>query len=410
VLEPRLARLPDAGVGTSGYWRSSIEEGEFGGEGRSGRRCWVRRLAVGIAPLLVVIGFVGADLALGPSQVVLGLVVFAPLLAASIVGRRLTGVYGLGAVAAAVLLGFFDDQYTQANWVAQAVRVAGVLAGAGLAIAACSARLRREQRVRRLVAESAEAKAHEHVAEGLARLAEVMQRSLLTDPPDLDDLEIAARYVPAAEHVKIGGDWYDVFPAPGGRTMLVIGDVAGHDRSAAAAMAAVRHMLRGISQIITGSPAGVLSALDGALARLKPAILATVILVEVSRDAGIDTRSMRLCWSNAGHPPPVVNRAGTCEILEPQPPDPLLGLNLALPRHDHELWLAAGDMMVMFTDGLVEERGQVIDDGLERVRHTVQSAADRTMAELCDALMSPLATTRGNDDAALLVVRARNAL
>jgi serine phosphatase RsbU (regulator of sigma subunit) len=69
--------------------------------------------------------------------------------------------------------------------------------------------------------------------------------------------------------------------------------------------------------------------------------------------------------------------------------------------------LAAGDVVVMFTDGLVEERGQVIDKGLEWVRQTVEGATDRPAAEVCEALMLRLADTRGDDDAALLVVRAR---
>jgi serine phosphatase RsbU (regulator of sigma subunit) len=366
----------------------------------------MHRLAVGVAPLLVGSVFVVADLFLGPTQVVLGLVVIAPLLAASVVGRGLTAVYGVGALAMAVVLGLFDDQYTSENWAAQSVRIVGVAAGSILALVACSARLRREQRMRQLTRESAAAQAHAQVAEGMARLAEVLQRSLLTEPPELDDLDIAVRYVPAAEHVKIGGDWYDVFGAPDGRIMLVIGDVAGHDRSAAAAMAAVRHMLRGISQVIAGSPADVLTALDEAVGRLNPAILATVLLAEISRGRQV-ADGVRLCWSNAGHPPPVVMRGGISEILEQARADPLLGLRQALPRQDHELWLAAGDVLVMFTDGLVEERGEAIDEGLEWVRQTVEGAADRPAAELCDALMSRLADTRGDDDTALLVVRAR---
>jgi hypothetical protein len=165
--------------------------------------CWsdrevpaVRRLAVRVAPLLLGLVFVVAGLLLGPSQVVLGLVVIAPLLAASIVGWRLTAAYGLGAVLTAVALGFFNDQYTSQAWAAQGVRIAGVVAGSVLAVAACSTRLRRERRMRELSVASAEAQAQAQVAEGMARLAEVLQRSLLTEPPELDDLEIAARYVP----------------------------------------------------------------------------------------------------------------------------------------------------------------------------------------------------------------------
>jgi Stage II sporulation protein E (SpoIIE) len=150
----------------------------------------------------------------------------------------------------------------------------------------------------------------------------------------------------------------------------------------------------------------VLTALDEAVGRLNPSVLATVLLAEVRRGPQVDD-GVRMCWSNAGHPPPVVVRGGVAEILEQARPDPLLGLRLAVSRQDHELSLAAGDVVVMFTDGLVEERGEVIDEGLEWVRQTVEGAADRPAAEVCDVLMSRLADTRGDDDTALLVVRAR---
>ena len=112
----------------------------------------MHRLAVAVAPLLVGSVFAVADLLLGPTQVVLGLVVIAPLLAASVVGWRLTAAYGIGALATAVVLGVFDDQYTSENWVAQSVRIVGVTAGSILALVACSARLRRERRMRQLTA------------------------------------------------------------------------------------------------------------------------------------------------------------------------------------------------------------------------------------------------------------------
>src|SRR3712207_9174557 len=93
-------------------------------------------------------------------------------------------------------------------------------------------------------------------------MAEALQRSLLTEPPQLEDLQIAVRYMPAAEQAQVGGDWYDAFRVADGTTMLVIGDVTGHDRDDAAAMAQVRNVRRGVAHSQPESLARVLAALD----------------------------------------------------------------------------------------------------------------------------------------------------
>ena len=105
---------------------------------------------------------------------------------------------------------------------------------------------------------SAQAAASRAVVE----LAETLQRSLLGDPPAVEGLETAVRYRPATRHAQVGGDWYDAFPVPDGSTMLVIGDVAGHDAPAAATMSQTRGMVRAIAQSAAGSPAAVLTELD----------------------------------------------------------------------------------------------------------------------------------------------------
>ena len=115
-------------------------------------------------------------------------------------------------------------------------------------------------------------------------------------------MEIAAAYVPAADHVKIGGDWYDAFPAPGDRTLIVIGDVAGHDGAAAATMAQVRSVLRGIGQVLLAPPATLLTALDRAMHTFLPHVLATVIVIEISHLARPTGR-----WP-CGGPTPVTRR------------------------------------------------------------------------------------------------------
>ena len=101
------------------------------------------------------------------------------------------------------------------------------------------------------------------------QLAEGLQRSLLTEPPEPDHAEIAVRYLPAAEAARVGGDWYDAFLQPGGTTMLVIGDVVGHDTEAAAAMGQLRGLLRGIATYSDAGPVEVLRGLDASMTTLQ---------------------------------------------------------------------------------------------------------------------------------------------
>src|SRR5581483_9284693 len=282
----------------------------------------------------------------------------------------------------------------------------GIAAAGLLAVGGCSARLHREARMRELVAEAARARAQAEKSELIAGLAESLQRSLLTDPPQLDDLEITARYVPAGQHLMIGGDWYDAFPAPGGRTMLVIGDVAGHGQPAAAAMAQVRHTLRGITPLLELSPAAVLDALDAALTNLDARVLATVILAQITHTQLACEPGLALAWANAGHPPPVLARAdGQAQLLE-RDPDPVLGIGFRGTRRDHQATIGDGDSLIMFTDGLVEQRRRCIDEGLERVRATSAATVHQPLERMCDTVMAH-PHHAGDDDIALIGVRAQ---
>ena len=107
------------------------------------------------------------------------------------------------------------------------------------------------------------------------QLAEGLQRSLLTEPPEPDHAEIAVRYLPAAEAARVGGDWYDAFLQPSGTTMVVIGDVVGHDTEAAAAMGQLRALLRGIATYSDAPPLEVLRGLDASMTTLQIRTLAT---------------------------------------------------------------------------------------------------------------------------------------
>ena len=158
------------------------------------------------------------------------------------------------------------------------------------------------------------------------------------------------RYLPAARHAQVGGDWYDAFPVPDGSTMLVIGDVAGHDAPAAATMSQARGVLRGIAQSVVGSPAAVLTVLDHAFANLQMDTLVTAIVATVDVRGGDE---VTLRWSNAGHPAPVLVCADGSTVLLDRTPDRLLGVSAGNERHDHMVTLHPGETVLFYTDGLV---------------------------------------------------------
>ncbi|RJK96145.1 GAF domain-containing protein [Vallicoccus soli] len=254
-------------------------------------------------------------------------------------------------------------------------------------------------RVGRLEAEREQARATRSLAESL-------QRSLLTRPPQVDHLEIDVRYQAAAQAAHVGGDWYDAFVAPGGATTLVIGDVTGHDQDAAAVMGQLRGMLRGVAHAVDGTPAHVLSALDRAVADLGVRTLATAVLARVEQAPALRGTGRRtLRWSNAGHPPPLLLRAdGSAEVLE-RPADLLLGLLPQTARADHEVELHPGDTVVLYTDGLVERRGELLDTGLARASALASSLAGLPLPDLCRRLVTRLAPD-AEDDVALVALRA----
>jgi PAS domain S-box-containing protein len=242
-------------------------------------------------------------------------------------------------------------------------------------------------------------------ARAVARLAETLQRSLLTAPPEPDHLHVVTRYLPAAAEAQVGGDWYDAFLGPDGATHLVIGDVTGHDREAAATMGALRNLLRGIAWAGGGTPAQVLATLDRAVLGLAVGALATVLTARVEQPGGEGSGRL-LRWSNAGHPPPLlVDPGGRVRLLDQR--DLMLGVDPTRPRHDHTVELAPGATLLLYTDGVVERRGEDLDQGIARlvsvVGRLVQGGVP--LDELCDRVLSTL-PAHPDDDIALLALRA----
>ncbi|SNS21676.1 Serine phosphatase RsbU, regulator of sigma subunit [Geodermatophilus saharensis] len=238
------------------------------------------------------------------------------------------------------------------------------------------------------------------LASATRSLAETLQRSLLTDPPHRPGLDLAVRYRPAAVEAQVGGDWYDAFTSGEGTT-LVIGDVTGHDRMAAAVMGQVRNVLRGITAAVGGPPSRVLTTLDRALDGFGTATLATAVLacVEPAR-AGTHT----LTWSSAGHLPPLlVPAAGPPRLLDRRP-DLLLGVRPDSVRSDAVEVLAPGTTLLLYTDGLVERRDADLDAGLARLLAAAVDLAGLPAGEVCDTVLARLAPDRA-DDVALLGLR-----
>ncbi|NEK84768.1 serine/threonine-protein phosphatase [Blastococcus saxobsidens] len=347
-------------------------------------------------PAVVLVLVVLAEVVSGRGQVVLGLAAIAPLVAATWLGRRATVAYSATAFIVATLLGLYEQQYTAETAVAQTIRLLAVVLAGALAVATCELRLRREQHIARLSAEAAATRA-------AVRTSDTLQRALLGNSPQVPGLEITARYLPGDQGAQVGGDWYDAFPLTDGCTMLVIGDVAGHDAPAAATMAQTRGMLRALARSGHTSPAELLTALDSVLAGLSLDTLVTVTVVTVDVHGGGATVPLR--WSNAGHPPPILVRAGGEAVLLERTPDRLLGASSAgSPRTEHEVAMGRGDLLMLYTDGLVERRGMTLDDGSAWLLRALSRIGGEQVDRVCDGLLGALGS-RGDDDIALLAVR-----
>jgi serine phosphatase RsbU (regulator of sigma subunit) len=238
-----------------------------------------------------------------------------------------------------------------------------------------------------------------------------LQRDLLPPPAHVEGLEIAVTYEPAMSVIGLGGDFYDVIVSDTERVYLVIGDVTGHGSEAVAAMAE----LKSVVQQLLRSDAPVEAVCEQAdLILVRRGILATAQIVEVDRAAH------RLRYVNAGHPPPVLLHAGTTDLLLGAH-RPLLGLEPALaPSASSRASSRArtmpatapfddGDVLVLYTDGLVERRRRDLDAAIEHLRHTVHSANDDSMDDLVSRLLEAnrvTASNRADDDVAIIAVRA----
>nr|WP_316743956.1 GAF domain-containing SpoIIE family protein phosphatase [Streptomyces sp. MK7] len=234
--------------------------------------------------------------------------------------------------------------------------------------------------------------------------AEQFQRLLLPTLPDLWPFTAAAIYRPAAEPSQLGGDWYDAIPLPGNVVVVVIGDVVGHDLQAAAAMAATRNMLRALVLDRSRPPGAVLTQLDRSLETIANNRVTTTALARIEPEGP----GWRLCWSTAGHVPPLLltpERRAVYLLGEPGLP---LGVDTGLPRPDHSRFLPPDATVVFFTDGLIENPGHPIDRSLEELADLAVAHAALPLTDLVRVLADHHPSD-GHDDMAILALRTPHA-
>lgn len=226
--------------------------------------------------------------------------------------------------------------------------------------------------------------------------AVVLQRSLLPGQlPTVPGLELAARYVPGGGG-EVGGDWYDVFDLPSGQVCVVVGDVVGRGLQVSVAMSRLRNAVRAYA-LLDDDPAQVLSWLDRQVQHFEPEVMATV-LCAVAKPGHTE-----LTVSSAGHPPPVLALRGAPGAVVDMPADPPIGLASAVRRRRTTVVpLPAGSTVVLYTDGLVERRGERLDHGLDRLAGAVTPGPAETV---CATVMGRLiGSQRPDDDVAVLVL------
>jgi signal transduction histidine kinase/CheY-like chemotaxis protein len=232
------------------------------------------------------------------------------------------------------------------------------------------------------------------------RIASTLQHSLLpTSLPRVPGAIVASRYVPGSTEARVGGDWYDVIAAPDGELFLVIGDVVGKGVQAAAGMGQLRNALR--AYVLEGFDCGAaLTRLNRLVDTLGRRQFATVICV------AFDPRTRRLRFSSAGHPAPVTMVPGQAgEFLYDVAMGPPIGAlgDVTYPTRSREL--APGSRLLLYTDGLVEDRDQGIDTGLSELIADVARPADH-VEDLLDALLEKATRHVRRDDIALIALQA----
>ncbi|MGW0479048.1 SpoIIE family protein phosphatase [Nonomuraea sp. NPDC003214] len=231
------------------------------------------------------------------------------------------------------------------------------------------------------------------------QLAQSMQASLLPHAlPRIPGLDVAARYVPATPGMDIGGDFYDLIRLGDSQAAAVIGDVQGHDMTAAALMGQVRTAIR--THGTAGATCGdVLAYTNRMMTELAPDRFTSCLYLTLDLDRHI------ACLASAGHPPPLISRPGAPTQVIDAPPGLLLGIDPDAEYTTLDLYVPPGSTLTLYTDGLVEEPGRDLGDAIAALAARFAPAPGRPLHSLAESLVGQVTRPR-TDDTALLLLRS----
>ena len=231
------------------------------------------------------------------------------------------------------------------------------------------------------------------------RIAAVLQESLLPSAQrNVGPARVAARYLPAATEASVGGDWFETVDLPGERLAVAVGDVVGSGIGAAAAMGQIRSAVR-VLALAGKRPMELLATMDAFAESIEGASMSTAAYAE------LDTRTGRLTYACAGHPPPLVVGPGGARFLEGGRRPPLSIPPVVAAPSDASDQLGAGETLVLYTDGLIERRDEAVDEGLHRLAAVAIDLSDRGPDALAERIVAQMLPDGAADDAAVLCVR-----
>jgi serine phosphatase RsbU (regulator of sigma subunit) len=246
----------------------------------------------------------------------------------------------------------------------------------------------------------AQAYADEH-----ARAAVLQSAVLPSEPAEVAELDVAVSYEMADVVHGLGGDWYDVMSLPNQRTYLAVGDVVGHGLPAVEDMAQLRSAAR--AMVLQGlSPARLLAELNRFTAHASNGRFATMAV------AVFDPLSGTLSYGQAGHPPPLLRRCRDGKVVRLVDAEgPVLGPIRDAEYTEGQVSLEPGDILAMYTDGLVERPGRAVDSGISQVERLLASWGSETaLSQSCRQLTETLTSPPRHDDVCVIAVRIRRAM
>jgi PAS domain S-box-containing protein len=233
------------------------------------------------------------------------------------------------------------------------------------------------------------------------RTVEILQRTLVPERlPALRDIRLAAAYKPADVDIDVGGDWYDAFMCPDGSLFVVVADVAGHGIQAASFMGRVRNALRAYA-VVQSDPGSVLERLHTLVCLQDASEMVTAFV------ARIDPETYEMTWARAGHPPPMLLTPEGETIFLQDVNGPPLG-TVDAPYREARTKLAPQSLLVLYTDGLIERRDCLLDDGFSWLAERVRENAGAELDTLCTTLVEhPFVPFPAPDDVCVLALRTR---